>query len=79
EKLGVSAVILAARKSEKEPEYRGIEKVLQVDNTDIRIFGKPSTRPFRRMGVVLKNTNLQGDINALRHEAKDLASQISIQ
>ena len=32
---------------------KGIESAFQDKNIDIRIFGKPETKPYRRMGVIL--------------------------
>lgn len=48
-----SAVVLATDESNKTPEFRGIDKALELENIDVRIFGKPNTRPMRRMAVVL--------------------------
>ncbi len=48
-----SAVILAADASPTEPEYIGIDKALASKGVQVRIFGKPSTRKYRRMGVTL--------------------------
>lgn len=48
-----SAVVLAKKSSDKTPQFKGIEKALEFKNVDVRIFGKPATRPNRRMGVVL--------------------------
>ena len=78
EKAGVSAVILA----NKTAEYftiTGLDKALEEINTDIRIFGKPTLRPYRRMGVALVCDDLNADINALRKKAKETADKISIQ
>ena len=48
-----SAVILAERDSEVFA-YDGLEDALALDpSVDVRIFGKPTTRPYRRMGVAL--------------------------
>ncbi len=47
-----SAVILA-NKEATSLNYKGVEKALAIPNTDIRIFGKPSSRKYRRMGVAL--------------------------
>ena len=47
-----SAVVLADRDS-KNFEIEGVEKALQVKGTDIRIFGKPTTRKYRRMAIAL--------------------------
>ncbi|MBV7255435.1 formate-dependent phosphoribosylglycinamide formyltransferase [Pacificimonas sp. WHA3] len=49
-----SAVILADRDAE-DFSVSGIAEALAVpaDHVDVRIFGKPVTRPYRRMGVAL--------------------------
>lgn len=48
-----SAVILAERESATF-RYEGLAQALALDATaDVRIFGKPTTRPHRRMGVAL--------------------------
>jgi phosphoribosylglycinamide formyltransferase 2 len=47
-----SAVILADRDSLKV-SYNGLDKALAIPDTEIRIFGKPESRPNRRMGVAL--------------------------
>lgn len=49
---GASAVILADRDIAK-PEYEGLNEALQTPGVDVRIFGKPTARKNRRMGVVL--------------------------
>jgi len=51
---GASAVILADSYG-TDPEYHGIEQALKDPWVDVRIFSKPSTRPYRRMGVALAN------------------------
>lgn len=53
-----SAVVLAEKESESF-EIQGADQALKTKGVDLRIFGKPSTRPFRRMAVTLargKNT-----------------------
>lgn len=75
---GVGAVILADRESNSEPGYSGIEKVAAMQDTDIKIFGKPSTRLYRRMGVVVVNGDLNSDINELRKKASEYAEQIKL-
>jgi len=47
-----SAVILADRDSD-DFAFEGLADALALEGTDVRIFGKPVTRPFRRMGVAL--------------------------
>jgi phosphoribosylglycinamide formyltransferase 2 len=51
---GASAVVLATQNSESAPNFIGLDKVLQDSNTEVRIFGKPSMRPYRRMAVTLR-------------------------
>lgn len=77
EKSGASAVILADKTAE-HLTISGLDKALEEPNTDVRIFGKPTTRPYRRMGVALAHDDLNADINALRQKAKDAADKISI-
>ncbi len=47
-----SAVILADRDSD-DFAFEGLADALALGDTDVRIFGKPVTRPYRRMGVAL--------------------------
>ena len=78
EKAGASAVILA-NKTAGHVTVTGLEKALEEHNTDIRIFGKPTTRPYRRMGVALVHDDLNADMIALRKKAKETADKISIE
>ena len=52
---GASYAILAEAHMPIEKEYiiEGVKDVLAEQNLEIRIFGKPTVRPFRRMGVIL--------------------------
>ena len=50
---GASAVILASESSDQAPQFVGLENALSLENTEVRIFGKPTTRPYRRMAVAL--------------------------
>jgi len=77
EKAGASAVILAEKAAEHFT-ISGLEKALEEPNTDVRIFGKPTTRPYRRMGVALVHDDLNAEIGQLRKKAKDTADKISI-
>jgi phosphoribosylglycinamide formyltransferase 2 len=78
EKAGASAVVLATKAAEHFT-ISGIDKALEETNTDVRIFGKPTTRPYRRMGVALVHDDLNADVNTLRKKAKETADKISIQ
>lgn len=74
---GASAVLLASSESSSY-HFTGVTDVLKNKNTDVRLFGKPTTRPYRRMGVVLTYDNLQSDVNEVKQKAVDLAKQIKI-
>jgi phosphoribosylglycinamide formyltransferase 2 len=77
EKAGASAVILASENSEK-PSYSGIEKIAGLRDTDFRIFGKPTSRPYRRMGVVLTNAALETPIEEVVEKATAAAKLITV-
>jgi phosphoribosylglycinamide formyltransferase 2 len=49
---GASAVVLANQDGHT-PLFTGVADALSEPGTDVRIFGKPTTRPFRRMAVAL--------------------------
>lgn len=78
ERAGASAVVLA-NKTADQFTIAGVEKALEQNNTDVRIFGKPTTRPYRRMAVALVYDSVDADINDLRKKAKNAADQITIQ
>ena len=48
---GASAVVLAHKESNNFPIFTGLEEAAKFKNTDFKIFGKPATRCYRRMGV----------------------------
>ncbi len=77
EKAGASAVILAHKTSDHF-SITGIEKALEQASTDVRIFGKPTTRPYRRMGVALAYDNVGADMDELRKKAKVAAECVKI-
>ncbi|MET3030266.1 formate-dependent phosphoribosylglycinamide formyltransferase [Flavobacterium johnsoniae] len=77
EKAGASAVILASEDS-TNPTFSGIEKVATLPKTDFRIFGKPTSRPYRRMGVVLSHDSLATPINEITERAKETAKLITV-
>jgi phosphoribosylglycinamide formyltransferase 2 len=77
EEAGASAVILASENS-NNPTFSGLEKVAVLPKTDFRIFGKPSSRPFRRMGVVLVNDAADKPIETIVEKAKAAAQLITV-
>jgi phosphoribosylglycinamide formyltransferase 2 len=69
-----SAVILASQNSDSI-SFIGVAEALNVADVDIRLFGKPDSRPYRRMGVALakaENTDLA------RKKATQAASKVVI-
>jgi phosphoribosylglycinamide formyltransferase 2 len=77
EKAGASAVILADGNS-TNPTYSGIPNVAALPKTDFRIFGKPSARPYRRMGVVLTHDSLETPIENVVERAKETAKLVTV-
>lgn len=76
-KCGASAVILAEEESNNF-YYSGIETAIQDPKTDIKIFGKPTTRKYRRMGVTLAYDNLDTDVNHVKQKAMDNAANVRV-
>jgi len=77
EKKGASAVILAAKNS-NHPTYSGIDTVAALPKTDFRIFGKPTSRPYRRMGVVLTSDTLDTSVEEVVERAKTAVQLVTI-
>ena len=77
ERAGASAVVLATANSEN-PTYSGIATVAGLPKTDFRIFGKPTSRPYRRMGVVLTHDVLATPIEQLIERAQETAQMITV-
>jgi phosphoribosylglycinamide formyltransferase 2 len=69
-----SAVILADRRGENIT-YKGIDRALAVSDVEVRLFGKPDSRPYRRMGVALAKATTTDEA---RLKAKEAADKISI-
>lgn len=74
ESLGPAAshVILADRESEAV-SFDGLAEALSVPETKLRLFGKPNTRPGRRMGVAL---SLGRDTDEARQRAEKAAHEV---
>jgi phosphoribosylglycinamide formyltransferase 2 len=69
-----SAVILADREGERF-RFEGLAEALALGRedaeVDVRIFGKPVTRPYRRMGVALATGTTADEARALARRAAD--------
>lgn len=77
EKAAASAVILASETS-TDFDIKGVENALLQPRSDVKLFGKPSTRPYRRMGVALTYDTLETPIDSLVEKAKAIAKEITI-
>ena len=69
-----SAVILAAKDSDSIA-FSGVAEALSEPDVDLRLFGKPDSRPYRRMGVALAKAETT---DLARSKAFEAASKISI-
>ncbi|HEY9768984.1 MAG TPA: formate-dependent phosphoribosylglycinamide formyltransferase [Coleofasciculaceae cyanobacterium] len=69
-----SAVILAEKHS-AQISFANVAKALETVDVDLKLFGKPDSRPYRRMGVALAKADT---IELAREKAFKAASAISI-
>jgi phosphoribosylglycinamide formyltransferase 2 len=76
-KNGASAVVLANETNNNFPVFSGLEKAALIPNSDFKIFGKPSSRPYRRMAVGL-SYGVNESIEELVLRAKSVANSIKI-
>ena len=79
---GASAVVLASERltghAGKAPVIRGLIEAAAEPMSDVRIFGKPAVRPFRRMAVVVTYGEAGDDVKDLVQRAKAIAAKISV-
>lgn len=74
---GASAVILASEES-NEFHYEGIQNAIAEPKTDIKIFGKPTTRKYRRMGVTLAYDEPNTDVQQVKQKAINNAAKVRV-
>ncbi len=55
--------------------YQGLEEVLMMSSTYVHLYGKPTTKPFRKMGHV---TILDQDIDRLKVKAKQVKEKLKV-
>ncbi|MEC7653553.1 MAG: formate-dependent phosphoribosylglycinamide formyltransferase [Bacteroidota bacterium] len=74
---GASAVVLASDNGSNFPIITGLEDAAAIPDSDFKVFGKPSTRPYRRMAVGLA----YGDepVAGLVERAKQVAACINVE
>jgi len=77
ERTGASAVILATKEG-SNPQYEGIPALLANPQSDVRIFGKPTTRVHRRMGVALAYDKPGSDVQIVKQRAIELAGMVKV-
>jgi phosphoribosylglycinamide formyltransferase 2 len=70
-----SAVILASKESDRI-SFSNVAAALEEIDTDLRLFGKPDSRPYRRMGVALATADTT---DAARAKAKRAADKVKIE
>jgi phosphoribosylglycinamide formyltransferase 2 len=73
---GASVVILSEIEKNESPIFTGLEQAFKFNNTDVRLFGKPTCRKYRRMGVVL--TFGDEDVKELVEKGKKIAKEINV-
>jgi phosphoribosylglycinamide formyltransferase 2 len=73
---GASAVVLADKESNDFPTFSGLNEAASIPNSDFKIFGKPTTRPYRRMAVALAYGD--EEVSELVEKAKVVAKIIVI-
>ena len=71
---GASAVVLASKENNNFPTFNGLNEASKFPNTSFTIFGKPATRPYRRMAVALAYG--KEDTSYLVERAKEVAAKI---
>ncbi|WP_417368257.1 formate-dependent phosphoribosylglycinamide formyltransferase [Flavobacterium beibuense] len=77
ERTGASAVILASENS-NNPTFTGVEKIAALPKTDFRLFGKPTSRPYRRMGVSLTYDTTSTPVEEVVEKAKAAAALVKV-
>ncbi len=76
EQLGASAsAVILAKDHSDSISFEGVADALSEPDVDIRLFGKPDSRPFRRMGVALAKGN---DVQEAREKATRAANKVRI-
>lgn len=76
QRAGASAVILANK--EGVPNISGLNEALNEPLVDVKVFGKPVTRPYRRMAVALAWDKPGTDVKSLVAKAQSVASKVKV-
>ncbi len=71
---GTTYALKADHQSE-DYQVEGLEEALSVPHTQVRLFGKPMTKPGRRMGVILSTGET---VDQARDRSNQAARKINI-
>lgn len=77
ERTGASAVILADKEG-AIPSYSGLEMAMAYKQSDLRVFGKPVTRPYRRMAVALAYDKVGSNVDEVKQRAIEIAGMVKV-
>jgi phosphoribosylglycinamide formyltransferase 2 len=67
--------VILAEEASSDLRYEGLVEALEVPTTKLRLFGKPDSRPGRRMGVAL---SLAADTDEARKRAEQAAHAVRV-
>ncbi len=70
-----SYVVLSGKNSKNKISFEGVEEAMKMPDSKVRLFGKPFTRPGRRMGVCLAYADT---VEKAREKAKKMAEMITV-
>jgi phosphoribosylglycinamide formyltransferase 2 len=70
-----SAAIVAEEEEVAQPSFDGVDEALEQPGTQLRLFGKPTAYPGRRMGVAVATGE---DVDEARRKAQQAADQVTI-
>ena len=80
---GASAVVLAPESlapcAGAPPVITGLAQAAAEPNSDLRVFGKPTVRPYRRMAVAVTHGKAGDDVRDLVERAKAIAAMIRVE
>ncbi|MCF8257282.1 MAG: ATP-grasp domain-containing protein, partial [Flavobacteriales bacterium] len=78
ERTAASAVVLALSENNEAPVFSGLKDAASIPKSDFRIFGKPSTRKYRRMAVAIAYDAIGTDTDTVREVARKVAGCIQV-
>jgi len=73
---GASSVVLASKESTEISVFEGLENASKIANSSFVLFGKPTSRPYRRMGVALAYGD--NEVKELVKLAKSVSAEIKV-